>query len=245
MSNLTEYNPNFWEGMDPSEFAIPYVSIGQPLTKKGGKHGEFNYNNGNMVKELKNCKLLRVLKTRVLFGKSFTDPSLCSSDDFYVPSPRVKDPVSASCLNCVAAQWGDDIPEKAALAKRLWGKNIDRKPMCAETYNLLMADENNNPFFIKFQKTHLKIAQEKLFSRLKFGFVGTNPYLVAFDMKTKEEGQGYFVPVFENFHLLEGDEAVRADAAYRAYAAGAHNALAKEHEAMDAEKSDDSEGLPF
>jgi len=249
----------FWgdSNLDKNDFAIPRVSIGQ-ATSKSGEPGHFNYNNGQSFKTLQQVRLIVPKKTRVLYGDG---ASRCKSDNFVQPSPFVKNPISSSCAYCPAAQWGDDDEEKMALAKELGVQEGQRyKPLCNETYNLLMADQYWSPFFISFQKTQLKVVQEKLFSRLKA--MRKPPYVVAFDMelnKVTGTNKLYYTVDFLNFTELSDEDVSIGQGIYKQFKDTAEGLLAQQHEEMDqSHKSseapmpdaeppnfDDSEGIPF
>jgi hypothetical protein len=210
MSNIIQRGSNqvatgggFWDEFDAKDFEPPLVTIGQPSSKKY-KEGLFNFNTGLAVESIKSCKLIVAKKGRVLFdGKGAT----CASDNHHVPSARIKEPISQSCQGCFAAQWGES-EEKNELHKRLkltFGRD---KPICAETYNLIIADQDNSPFIITLMKAQLEVVKKKLFSRLRFEFAGVNPWLVSFDLGL-EKGQGvgnYYVVSFNNFNKVATDE---------------------------------------
>lgn len=234
----------FWgsTNLDRSDFAIPRVSLGQP-TSKVGEPGHFNFNNGESRKEMLKCKLVVPQKTRVLYGSG---ASRCKSDNFVEPSPFVSNPVSSSCMTCPASQWGDDDPVKQMLGDEL---GIDAgqlyKPLCNETYNLLMADEKWQPFFIGFQKTQLKVVQEKLFSRLQS--LGIPPYMVEFDM-TLEKITGdrtvYYSVKFDNFKQCNEEDAEIGRGLYGQYSKRAQEILSKQHEEMDENHRKESVPMP-
>jgi hypothetical protein len=233
-----------WGNMESSDFAIPHMKIGQPMTKKG-EMGAFNFSNGASHKTLTGVKLLVPHKTRVLYGKTFDSGSRCASDNYHVPSSRIQNPISPSCLTCFAAQWGDDDQRKVDLAFELGkqGNNI-RPPLCKETYNPLMVDGGMRPFFAQFQGTNLKEFSEKLLSRLRFEFSQVPPYMVSFDMGLKMASGEYKVyqPEFTNFKILEGEEAERMTNMWHAFSQTAAKKLADAHAQMDAEKHDE---VPF
>lgn len=226
---------DFWgsSNLDKSDFAIPRVSIGQPTSKKG-EPGHFNYNNGTSVRFIKGCKLIVPQKTRVLYGNS---ASVCKSDNSIEPSSFVREPISKNCMSCYASSWGDDIPEKIELAKKLGVKEGEwNKPLCTETYNLLLADEKWQPFFIAFQKTQIKVVQEKLFSRLKA--MRVPPYIVSFDLslaKITGNNQVYYSAVFEEFKEVSKEEQKIGHDLWAAYSKSAQTILSNQHEAMDQE----------
>lgn len=237
-------NPNdFWGSMTDQDFAIPRVKIGQP-TSQEGTAGNFNFNNGKSLPVLEGCKLLAPRKTRVLY-RGDAKASRCGSDDFYVPSPRFKDPISTNCMTCYAAQWGEE-EDKQALAKEVAKQGNINPPLCKETYNLLMLDESNSPFFIQFQSTQLKEVQQKLFSRLKFEFASVLPCCVQFDIKLEcitKPGVKYYSAVFENFVELEtGPISEEVQKIWGRFRGIAQDILAKQHADMDAEASNE---VPF
>jgi hypothetical protein len=246
MSNEMVNPQDFWSAtnLDQSDFAIPRITIGQANTTKG-KPGYFNYNSGSSVEEMKGCKILVPRKTRVLYGKGINSRSRCKSDNFYNPSKHVEHPISSSCVSCYAAQWGD-APEKVTLAKEL-GANDVNKPLCAETYNILMADGSWNMFFISFQKTQLKLVQEKLFSRLQSEFAGIPPYAVGFDMKLERiqsaNGNVYYSTVFDNFRTVDDYDV--GEKLWRQYSTRAEDILSTQHEGMDTEKDVTPQGIDY
>jgi hypothetical protein len=235
-------NPNdFWGGLTEQDFSIPRVKIGQPTSE--GEAGKFNYNNGKSVETLVGCKLLAPKKTRVLYQAN-SKVSRCGSDDFYVPASRYLKPISNNCMTCVGSEWGEDDPEKLALAKEIGKQGNLKPPLCKETYNLLMLGADNSPFFIQFQGTQLKIVQEKLFSRLKFEYGMHPPYLVQFDMKLNlfsKPGTKYYEIVFDGFGEVQGEQAETISGAWQKFRGIAQDILTKQHEAMDAENAD----VPF
>jgi hypothetical protein len=238
-------NPNeFWGNLEPAkDFAIPRVDIGQPTSK--GEAGHFNFNNGRSDKVLKACKLLAPTKTRVLY--SGDNASRCSSDDYYSPSQRVKDPISSNCMSCYASDWGED-HEKVMLAKEIGKQGSINPPLCKETYNILMLDEENAPFFIKFQGTQLKVVSQKLFSMLQFNFGNVLPYLVEFDMRLdliQGSGKKYFSTVFENFKQVGETDVDEVTKKWENFKSVAMSILAKQHEDMDAEARDAEPTTPF
>ncbi len=228
----------FWNSLTADDFSAPVVSIGQGTGTKG-LPGNFIFNSGDQKPVLLNCKLLHAKKGRVLY--SAKSASLCGSDDFYVPAARHKDKMSEQCMTCPLQQWGDN--ELKQQVKKNFGlsmvNNLE-KPMCNETYNLLMADENCNPFFISFSKTQLKVVSEKLLSRLRMGFGQYAPFLVAFDMslvKKTGPGMSYYTTVFDNFRpIVDGGEAARVTDLYQGWANKAADVLARQYEEMDDEK---------
>jgi hypothetical protein len=224
---------DFWGGMDKSDFAIPMVSIGQPTSE--GEAGHFNFNNGKSVPMMEKCKLLVPNKTRVLY-QSNSKKARCSSDNFYEPSRRVAEPICGNCMTCYAAEWGE-LPEKEELAKEIGKQGSLNPPLCKETYNLLMLDIDNAPFFIKFQGTQLKIVSQKLFSRLQYEFGQYQPYQVGFDMAlelVQKPGVKYYSVVFNDFyHVEEGADKIAA--IYSSHRQQAQGLLASQHAAMDAE----------
>lgn len=229
----------FWDSLSAEDFSAPIVSIGQGTGSKG-LPGHFIFNNGKPeVPSLLNCKLLHVKKGRVLYSNK--SRSLCGSDDFYKPASRHKDKMSDDCMMCLLKDWGSNL-KKEDIKKRFgldMVKDLE-KPMCHETYNLLMADENCNPFFISFQKSQLKIVSEKLLSRIKMNFGGCLPFLVAYDMSlVKKQGPGvsYYIVVFENFRPVdpESEEAKTMTAMYSAWSSKASDVLAREYADSDDE----------
>lgn len=241
MSNELINPQDFWQNtnIDQTDFSIPRCTIGQKSTEKG-KPGMFNFNNGTSVESMPKCTLIVPRKTRVLYGPTTGSPSRCGSDDFYQPAQRYDKPISQNCLSCFAAQWGDD-PAKVALAKEL-NRQDPYKPLCSETYNLLLADQNGSPFFISFQKTQLKLVQEKLFSRLRHEFGRIPPYQVNFDMTleklTNANGQTYYSVVFDNFVATEDEYGTNL---YMMFSKRAGDILAQQHQQMD----DDKDEVPF
>ena len=222
----------FWGEMDSGDFKIPRVSIGQPTTKQAkGKPGHFNYSNGKSIELIENVKLILPKKTRVLYQGN--NRARCKSDNFYQPSAYVQDPISNDCLKCPAAQWGDRDRVKVALAEELQVKDVE-KPLCSETYNLLMADGNWMPFWANFQKAQLKIVGEQLFSRLRYDYNHVPPYGVAFDMRLKKIENGmnsYYTVTFDSFRVLDSYEP--GAKLYQALSKRAQEILAQEHENMD------------
>lgn len=236
MSNIVDPNSitNFWDEMESKDFDTPRVIIGQK-DANNKKRGLFCYNDGRQVSSIR-CRLLVPSKTRVLYGPTFQSASTCRSDNYTSPSPSIANPISTNCMTCYAAQWGDDDPNKMALWKRNNGsKGSLNKPLCSDTYNLLMVNEEFNPFFISFQKTALKVVSKTLFSRIRFEFNGVPPFDVSFTMSTEEVGTGtetYFLPVFSDF---AHDPDPRGLPLYKAMSKSARNILAKQHDDMDAE----------
>src|SRR5690606_28313908 len=107
------------------------------------------------------------------------------------------------------------------------------KPMCKETYNLMMVDGENRPFIISFQGTNLKVVSEKLFSRLKYQKLP--PFHVAFDMKLfrteDRQGNGYYNVAFENFREASDKELMTE--LYQSYRQRAQAIVSEQHESMD------------
>lgn len=235
MSNLVDPNTlaaGFWDGLDATDFAVPRVSIGQPTSDKG-LPGKFNFNNGSHRDDMLECKLIVPSKTRVLYAGR--GRSRCASDNYYEPSKRIVNPVSPNCLACPLSQWETN-PEKEAMAKELGADSkLDlNKPLCAEVFNLLMADKDWNLFFIGFQKTQLKVVKDKLFSRLKYGFNGEPPFQVAFDMKLKKvsgANKSYYEVEFENFRVAPDKQ--RGAELVAMWKSRAAEVLAHQHEEMD------------
>lgn len=228
---------NFWGDMSPSDFAIPRVDIGQPTSER--EAGRFNYNTGASLETMPGCKLLVPRKTRVLY-RSAMKASRCASDDYYKPAERVKAPISQSCMTCFAADWGDDEPKKQ-LAEEIGKTGNINPPLCKETYNLLMLDADNHPFFIKFQGTQLKVVQEKLFSRLKFDHSKVPPHLVQFDMALGlviKPGTKYYTTEFSNFEVSDEESHETIDMFRNKFASLAQDILAKQHEQMDKEHAE-------
>lgn len=245
MNSLTKYGAptvsEFWGEMETADFAIPSVVLGQPTSSKG-KVGEFNYNNGMSVPELKGVSLLVPSKTRRLFaGKG--RPTRCGSSNFHTPDARYQDPVSESCMVCPAAEWEmNDV--KARLIKEMSLSKDGVRPLCDQTYSLLLVDQNGVPFFMDFRGSSLKSIQEKLFSRLRLQFATVPPYGVQFDMRPNrlDAKKGvYYEVLFENFVI--GDEA-RVEACenlYRMYSKNAANIREDQIKTMD----EANEDVPF
>lgn len=246
MSDLVPKNPGalttgggFWGQMEQTDFAIPHVTLGQPMSQKEGvEAGKYCFNNGRKVSVIEGGVLIYPLKTRVLYA-GLNKGSRCASDNYYTPASRIKDPISQSCLTCVATKWGETDPAKLALAREIGAQRLGN-PLCKETYNCLMAvwhDGDFMPFFIAFQSAALKVVSEKLFSNLRFNWSKHAPYHVAFDMGVVElKGQGrYFQPTFGNFRLVPPEHRERLDQLYHMHSQSAQAALAQDHEAMDAE----------
>jgi len=226
----------FWgsSNLDKNDFSVPRLKLQQ----KRDNAGKFEYNNGEVFTEMLACKLLVPRKTRVLYGTTTKSASRCKSDDFYSPSPNTKDPISTSCMNCYAAQWGDTDPNKISLFKDLNRTGKILNPLCNETYNLIMADAAWNPFSISFQKTGLKIVQEKLFSRIQR--MGDAPFMVQFDMLVKSTagptGDDYYFIEFENFQAADQSDYDKGHTLWKALSESAKDIFAEQHEAMDQEK---------
>jgi len=228
---------DFWGNLSSEDFSAPIVSIGQGTGTKG-LPGNFIFNSGDEKPELLNCKLIYVKKGRVLYSSK--SRSLCGSDDFYKPADRHENKMSIDCATCPLKDWGAN--ETKETIKKQHGLTLVKdleKPMCHETYNLLMADENCHPFFISFQKSQLKVVSEKLLSRLRMSFGSHAPFLVSFDMSLfKKQGSGvsYYTTVFENFKPLENAEEIdKMTTMYRAWASKAADVLARQYEESDAE----------
>jgi hypothetical protein len=244
MSNLVDPKTiaaTFWDTMEVKDFTVPRVELGQNVGKigSGGKAGKFVFNTGEVRDSMLECKLLVPTKTRVLYGAG---SARCASDNFFNPSDRIQNPVSANCLTCPVAQWGED-PLKDKVAEETKPKNYNpKKPLCNETYNLLMADKDWNLFFIKFQKTQLKIVSEKLFTRLRYNFGANPPYEVAFDLKSVPVDDTYFNIEFDNFRVIPDEQKTVAQDAYMSWSSRAKDVLAKQHKEMD--ESHD-EPIPF
>lgn len=234
----------FWDDLDTQDFAIPRVTLGQATSTKG-EPGKFNFNTGLSVAAMLHCVLIVPRKTRVLYqGKG---KSRCASDNFYEPSRRISEPVTTNCLTCPLAQWGDD-PVKNEWAQKIGDSKYDgKKPLCTETYNLLMADNKWNLFNIGFQKVQLKTVSEKLFTRLRYNFGGVPPFHVAFDMEaTRVSGNDrvYYTVDFKNFRELDEEGKSRATSIYQGWKDRFGDALAKQHEDMDNEKSEPKDVTP-
>lgn len=243
-TDLAQVNQDFWGNMETKDFGIPHVSIGQPTTKsKKGKPGFFNYSNGKSVERIDNVKLIVPTKTRVLYQGE--GRARCKSDNYYHPSGFVKDPISQNCMTCPASQWGDRDPAKLKIAAELNVKDVE-KPLCTETYNLMMADGNWMPFFAQFQKTQIKVVSEQLFSRIRYDYNRVPPYAVAFDMSLRKVESGnnnYYTVVFDCFRVV--DDYKRGEDLYLAFSKRAHEILAKDHETMDQRHDQAKDVTPF
>ena len=223
----------FWDDFGAKDFEPPLVSIGQPSSAKKVA-GEFNFNTGKHTPVLKHVKLLVPRKGRVLFSDN---KAACASDNSHVPSARIQNPVSPSCEGCFAAQWGDSDPRKSALYRKLGLSFGEEKPLCAETYNLIMVDENMSPFIISFYKAQLEPVKKKLFSKLRFEFGHVEPWQVAFDMSLeKGTGKGnYYVVRFDHFMVVDEDEKERLEVLYRSMSSRANNIIGEQFEKADEE----------
>lgn len=241
-TGLQQIQSDFWGEMSSADFKIPRMSIGQPTTKAAtGKSGHFNFSSGKSVELLTNVKLILPKKTRVLYAGN--NRARCKSDNYYQPSKFVPNPISSNCLTCPAAQWGED-NQKAEIAAEVGAKDVN-KPLCTETYNLFMADEQWMPFWANFQKTQLKIVGEQLFTRLRYEYGHVPPYGVAFNMSLKkiESGmQNYFNVVFSDFRVLE--DYGPGKTLYNMYSQRAQEMLAQEHEQMDKAHDKEKEAIP-
>lgn len=231
---------SFWDNMSTSDFAIPRVKLDQKKNL-----GKFVFNTGGVVNQFDSAKLIVPTKTRVLYSGNAA--ARCSSDNFYVPSTRIKNPCSTSCLSCPLAQWGEN-DMKYAIAQEIGEDVADfNKPMCAETYCLLMADKENKLFFVSFQKTQLKIVQEKLFSRLRYEFGKLPPFHVAFDMSsfiTKTGKTEYANVSFDNFKPVDDKDKALLTDLYSSWKTNAQTILAKQHEQMDTEHIKQAQAAP-
>lgn len=241
MSNLTvSGGSDFWGEMTNEDFAIPQVSIGQPTsTKDGAKPGHFIYNTGLALEKIEGCTLVDPGKARIFFGGTGTKRgrARCASDNFYVPAPRIKNPVSVNCLTCPAAQWGVDDPIKNKLALEVGHKHPQNAPLCNETYRLLVADSENKMFFLTLKSTALKVVREKLFSRIRNEFGGYPPFGVSFDLsleKIKSDNGVYYIPAFDNFKPLTEEATGHRFMLNQTYGGKkAAQILGKQHEAAD------------
>lgn len=229
----------FWKDMSQEDFSVPRVVLAQGMGKHKLSQGKFVYNTGTILPSLEGCKLIVPTKTRVLYN--FNNKARCSSDNFYQPSQRIANPVSESCLTCPVGTWGEsDLKNK--IAEEIKPKSYNpNKPLCNETYNLLMADKNWNLFFIGFQKTQLKAVSEKLFTRLRHSFGGNAPFHVSFDITSHPVGEYYNVE-FNNFKLLDEDERAKGAEAYQNWHDRAQGVLARQHKEMDDAKEEE---IPF
>jgi hypothetical protein len=229
--------------MDQKDFTIPRVDLVQPTSKKYDAKliGSFVFNTGETVPMFKGCKLIVPTKTRVLYAGE--GRARCKSDNFYAPSEHVKNPVSSNCLTCPASDWGQN-DVKDGIAREVKPRNYDaNKPLCNETYNLLMADESWNLFFIKFQKSQLGLVNKKLFTRLRYNYGKDAPYTVAFDM-VPVKTDTYYVVEFENFRVIPDDQKQIAQDCYMQWSKRAGDVLKTQHEEMDLSKHDLSDDEP-
>ena len=224
---------DFWGDMGQEDFAIPSVTIGQPTSSKGTM-GQYNYNNGLAVPFLNGVSLLVPSKTRRMFaGKG--KPTRCGSSNFHNPDERYQNPPSKSCMNCPMAVW-DENPAKIAMAKELGITHSLEKPLCDQTYTLLMVDGEGVPFFIDFRSSSLKIIQEKLFSRLRLEFVGVAPFAVQFDMsllRLDAKKGVYYESVFGNFRVGSQERAEKLGSLYQQYSKRAANLREDQISKMD------------
>lgn len=242
MSNIVDPKTlakDFWEDMDATDFKIDRVIVGQKSSKNPSYvKGEFNFMSGSSTPIVKECKLVVPTKGRVLYGGP-KGKALCGSDNFMDPSPRFETPVSSSCMECPLKDW--DFNED----KSHWAKRLDtphkpdlEKPLCQESYTMLMATSDWSPFFMSFQKSQIQLIKKQLLSVLRTKWMGTAPFHVAFDMGLKDEGNWYSV-TFSNFREASSPE--MGTAMYQEWKARAAGAAAKQYEDMDKAKETSGE----
>lgn len=232
---------DFWgnTNLDSNDFKMRIIKIGQAVG--GGVAGVFNLPGGKTVEgPLKNVKLIVPSKSRVLFGKD-VGRSVCKSDNFYSPSANIKHPISKNCTTCPASAWGDEDPEKMRLFSLHTkpGRGNPRHPLCHESYNLILADENWQPFIMNFQKTQLKIVSEKLLTNLRYNYADHPPYSVAFDLGIDQITSGtdkYYSVSFDNFHVI--DDPTPGAELYSKYGRSAQKIFSDTFESMDQEHTE-------
>src|SRR5262245_17493408 len=158
MSNLPSIqnvNDNFFgETIDQSTFKPPRIVLGQ-ASSTGKEKGKFNMPDGSCVDTLSKVILIASSQSRVLYrGKR--QSALCASDNFWVPSKRISQPLHNDCRQCPYQAWdNENIKHELARKNNLSITNFQR-PLCKASYDLIMADEHRNPFVISFQGTQRK-----------------------------------------------------------------------------------------
>ena len=243
MSNIVDPRTlakDFWSEMDPSDFSIDRAYVGQKTSKNPkAVKGHFNFSSGTSTPLVENCKLIVPTKGRVLYGGP-KGRALCASDNFMEPSPRIQTPVSKSCLDCPLKDWDYNEDKQLWSEKMITDHPIDlKKPLCQDSYSMLMATDKWAPFFISFQKTQIAVLKKQLLSRLRTEWFKHAPFHVAFDMGLKDEGTYYSV-TFTNFREVE-DKSM-GTGLYQAWKSRASEAVAKQYEEMDNEKDEE---VPF
>lgn len=219
--------------------------VGQPLSKavKANKslagHLIFSNDTWKAQAKLEGVVFLKAHMNRVLYGATFDSAARCRSDDYKVPSPSIAEPVSESCLECPLGQWdnklSDDQKEfKFKFAKELSPKKAGQpQPLCNETINVVFADARLTPFVMKFQKTALKIVNEQLINKLRYGVQGKKTYQMMFDVSLVEL-DSYYECKFDNFRENTQPEVYKELQTEVGLIAEAM--LAQQHAQMDAEK---------
>ena len=247
----------------PKKMTPVICRIGQATSRGKVKIGAFNYQDRpdwEPTEKIEHAVLLKVVRTRVLYGKTFESPARCGSDDFNKPSQRIKNPVSSSCHLCPASQWVENLDYdgadvRDALINELTPKKVTNAPLCTTTYNLIVVDKRMFPFVLQAQRTQIKNVDINLINRLRFS--GQRIFAQAFDLglrKIENSDGTWYEYTFENFRPSENVEEFQRF--HSMFKTSGEQVLAEQHAAMDAEKLaaekqganqtwDDSEEIPF
>lgn len=245
MSNLpAQYDMDMFGNLDQTDFVTPRCTIGQPTGK--GTPGKFNFNNGATYDKLSGVVMLVPSKRRFLGAKD--NKVACASDNFYDPSARIQSPICGQCaeldfitkkpvLSCFAAAWGED-PAKDNLAKKLGVNLPGKKPLCQETYELLLWSEETGPFTATFSKTQINIISEKWLSRLR---ISRRPiYASSIDLNLDKMASPavYYSLRLDNFKEVTGDLLAELKNTYEVFKPKADKIVTDTYEKMAEEKKE-------
>ncbi len=235
-------NDNFFgDSFGPEDFAPPRVVLGQAMTEDKDE-GFFHYPDGTKVTSIHGLVLLVPSKSRVLYRKK-GQPSLCRSDNSFVPSPRIENPISKNCGkdSCFASEFGNE-QQKIAVCKAagIQAKN-PTNPLCKLSYDLILAGKDRKPFKMSFQGGSLKVIKEKLFTPIRsFGKEVPAP-AIEFDMtisKTRGGDGFYYQAVFSKFRAADDRDVCVA--LRQQFAKAAQRIFSDEYDQRDQENEEKS-----
>jgi len=144
----------------PEELILPVRKLVQGVSRDADskRAGEFYDTISHEYKAELLVAVLAISRTRSLFGESFEDPPLCSSDDAVKPRQTVEVDVGEhavitgpTCAECTFSQWGSGRDGK--------GKG----QACRMSYNVLCLDlDDDQPFILRVQGSSIKAWREYL-----------------------------------------------------------------------------------
>lgn len=130
--------PSGYEGLDPSDFAPPWVSLCQALsdavTNDIAKPGQF-YNSGTgEALDSMRVVFVHVHKERDYYDNDSSEK--CRSRNYITPDSDIESPFAQRCADCSKQRW------------------VDRRRDCSDVFSAVAVNiESGEPFKMSFKKT--------------------------------------------------------------------------------------------